>query len=169
MTYILLHADTLVHDDIVTCADTHMVTYARSHTLSLTYVDALTNSDTHADIPTCSLRTHAHLCMHIHTKAHPWSQPHTCTLTSAQPQFLIATLTASQGSLILTHPHAHMLLFSHLYPLISNYSQSHTHAQLYALSYSHTHTHTHTHSEHLGLFYPGVDAWVRLVPHHPSQ
>ena len=96
----------------------------------------------HADIPTCSLRTHAHLCMHIHTNAHPWSQPHTCTLTSAQPQFLIATLTASQGSLILTHPHAHMLLFSHLYPLISNYSQSHTRTQLYALSYSHTHTHT---------------------------
>ena len=51
LTYILLHADTLVHDDIVTRADTHMVTYARSHMLSLTYVDALTNSDTHA--PAC--------------------------------------------------------------------------------------------------------------------
>ena len=151
LTYILLHADTFLHDDIVTHADTHMVTHTRSHMLPLTYADALTVTHMlpHTDVPTCSLRTHAHLCMHIHAKAHPWSQPHTCTLTSAQPQFLIAILTASQGSLILTHPHAHMLLFSQLYPLISSYSRTVAYSCTLVGSqlFTHTHTHTHTHTQ----------------------
>ena len=173
LTYILLNVDTLLHDDIVTHTDTHMVTHTRSHTLPLTYADThtVTHMLPHADVPTCSLRTHAHLCMHIHNKAHPWSQPHMCTLTIAQPQFLIATLTTSQGSLILTHPHTHMLLFSHLYPLISNDSCIVTYSCTIVCTqlFIHTHTHTHTHSEHSGLFFPGVDAWVRLASHHPSQ
>ena len=123
-----------------------MVTHTRSHMLPLTYADALTVTHMlpHTDVPTCSLRTHAHLCMHVHTKAHPWSQPHTCTLTSAQPQFLIAILTASQGSLILTHPHAHMLLFSQLYPLISSYSRTVAYSCTIVCTQLFTHTHTHT-------------------------